>query len=360
MRPLTSVALLLLCICFDHSVLADSLDIYFIDVEGGQSTLVVTPEKQTLLIDTGYAGDGSNGARPGDPQQARDANRILAAARDAHVNRIDFLLITHFHQDHVGGVPEVAQLLPITNFIDHGSPSADAMKDSGTKNAFDAYTKVRVMDRARNPPPGQKLPLKDVEVTIVSSAMATIDKPARSKRSSSPACPPSGLDAADPYENPRSTGVLISYGDFSFLDVGDLTGAPLFRLACPKNLIGPVDVYLVAHHGGADAADPATFAAFVPKVAIMNNGIKKGGALETYRLLHSIPSIEGVWQLHRSNAAKDQNFSDAQIANLDDSTAHWIKVSARKDGSFTVTNGRTGAIAEYGTGRNAKSAKENK
>jgi competence protein ComEC len=270
------------------------------------------------------------------------------------------LLITHFHRDHVGGVPELSQLIPIANFVDHGSPSAEAMKDPETKSAFDAYSKVRVMSRSRNPLPGQTLPLQGIDATIVSSAMATIDRPLRGSGTTNDKCAESGLDAIDPYENPRSTGVLISYGRFSFLDVGDLTGPPLFRLACPQNLVGPVDVYLVAHHGGADAADPATFAAFAPRVAIMNNGVTKGGALETYRLLHSVPSVEGAWQLHHSKRAGDQNFSDEQIANLDESTAHWIKVSARNDGAFTVTNGRTGMTKEYGAGRNAKNAKENR
>ena len=277
MKSLLIAIALVTLYCLPVQAVENTLDIYFIDVEGGQSTLIVTPQKETLLIDTGYASDGHSGI-PGDPQQARDANRILAAAHDAHVSRIDYLLITHFHRDHVGGVPELSQLIPIGNFVDHGSPSAEAMKDAETKNAFDAYSKVRVMSRSRNPLPGQSLPLQGIDATIVSSAMATIDKPLRGNGTTKDKCPESGLDAIDPYENPRSTGVLISYGKFRFLDVGDLTGPPLFRLACPKNMVGPVNVYLVAHHGGADAADPATFAAFAPRVVIMNNGMKKGGA----------------------------------------------------------------------------------
>jgi competence protein ComEC len=340
--------------CLPVQAVENTLDIYFIDVEGGQSTLIVTPKKETLLIDTGYASDGHSGV-PGDPKQARDANRILAAVHDAHVERIDYLLITHFHRDHVGGVPELSQLIPIANFVDHASPSAEALKDPETKNAFDAYTKVRVTNRSRNPLPGQKLLLQGIDTTIVSSATVTIDKPLQGTATHGD-CPPAGLEANDPYENPRSTGVVISYGEFRFLDVGDLTGPPLFRLACPKNMVGPVDVYLVAHHGGADAADPATFAAFAPRVAIMNNGMKKGGASQTYRLLHSVPSLEGVWQLHRSDAAGDQNFPDAQIANLDESTAHWIKLSAHKDGSFAVTNGRTGVVKTYQSRHHTRSA----
>ena len=104
--------------------------------------------------------------------------------------------------------------------------------------------------------------------------------------------------------------MLIRFGAFRFLDVGDLSGQPLLALVCPKDLIGPVDAYLVAHHGGADAAEPATFAAFKPRIAVMNNGAQKGGALEMYEYLHRVPGLEDVWQLHRSDAAGEQNFAD--------------------------------------------------
>ncbi len=130
------------------------------------------------------------------------------------------------------------------------------------------------------------------------------------------------------------------------LDVGDLSGPPLFALACPTSLVGPLDVYLVAHHGGIDAADPATFAAFRPRLAVLNNGATKGGAPETFAALHVVSGMD-VWQLHRSTRPGARNFADDRIANLDESTAHWIKVSAREDGSFTVTNGRTNKGQEY-------------
>jgi hypothetical protein len=138
--------------------------------------------------------------------------------------------------------------------------------------------------------------------------------------------------------------VLLSYGAFRFLDVGDLTGRPLFALACPRDLIGPVDVYLVAHHGGADAADPGTFAAFQPRVAIVNNGEQKGGAKDLLAMLQALSAIDS-WQLHRSAAG--ENIADARIANLDEKTSYWIRISAREDGSFTVTNARTGETRSY-------------
>lgn len=327
---------------------SNPLQIYFIDVEGGQATLIVTPAHQALLIDTGYAGTGV-GFRPGDPGKARDANRILAAARDAGVHRIDYLLITHFHDDHDGAVRELSQLLPIDAFVDHGAPSPQVALNTGVEqlDAFGVYASVRSGMRHLEPLPGERLALKDLEVTVVSSAGATLDKPMSPAGSLNPACQDHAPAARDPYENPRSTGVLVQYGKFRFLDLGDLTGEPLFNLVCPKDLIGAVDVYLVAHHGGPDAADSATFAAFKPRVAIMNNGIKKGGARATYQALHALTALD-VWQLHRSDEAAEYNYPDAFVANSDDSTSHWIKLFAKRDGSFQVSNPRTGKGKQYG------------
>jgi len=323
-----------------QSATRTTLDIYFIDVEGGQSTLLVTPGGQSLLIDTGFPGNG-----------ARDAKRIVTAARDAGIEQIDYLMITHFHTDHVGGVPELAQLMPIGTFIDHGTV-ADAEKNApGMAEMFGAYSAVRSKGQHLEPKPGDRLPLKEIDATVVSSAAATISKPLAGAAGANAACSSFVRPPVDPGENPRSTGIVVHFGKFRFLDVGDLTAEPMFNLVCPSDLIGPVDVYLVAHHGGKDAAELAAFAAFKPRVAIMNNGVTKGGALPTYELLHRVPGLEDVWQLHRSAAAGDKNFAPTQIANLEDGTAHWIKLSANPDGSFKVTNQRTGQTKNYGQAR---------
>lgn len=323
------------------------LEIYFIDVEGGQSTLIVTPEGHSLLIDTGWAGDGS-GFQPGDPHAARDANRIVAAARDARVTNIDYLLITHFHMDHDGAVSELSQLMPIRTFIDHGAPSADADRASpGTEQAYQAYLHARRSGAHLQPGPGERLPLKDVEAIVVSSGGATLNGALAGAGARNADCPDHATLPRDPYENPRSTGIVLRYGKFRFLDVGDLTGQPLFNLVCPKNLMGPVDAYLVAHHGGPDVAVPETFAALKPRVAIMNNGISKGGARATYEALHRVAGLEDVWQLHASTEAAGANFPSRYIANLDESTAYWIKLVAAEDGSFRVLNPRTGEGKTY-------------
>jgi competence protein ComEC len=330
-----------------QGVTAKTLEIYFIDVEGGQSTLLVTPERQSFLVDTGWAGNGTPGSKPGDPSQSRDAKRIVDAAHDAGIKQIDYLLITHFHPDHDGGVVELAQLIPIRHFIDHSTLPAEAQKDAPTKAAFESYLAIRTKAQHIEPRPGDRLPLRGIDAIIVTSAASTITQPLAGAGEVNTACDHPSPPPGEPIENPRSTGVVVTFNNFRFLDVGDLTGQPLFDLACPKSLIGPVDAYLVAHHGGADASDPATFAAFKPRVAIMNNGLKKGGAQVTYEALHHVPGLEDVWQLHRSEAAGDKNFPAERIANLDESTAHWVKLTANADGSFRVLNGRTGEWKNY-------------
>jgi len=252
-------------------------------------------------------------------------------------------------QDHAGGVTELSQLIPIRTFIDHGVPSAEALSTSSeTKDAFDAYVTVRKRTGHLEPHFGDRLPLNDIEAIVVSSAGSTLSAPLPGAGAANVTCPDHATPPRDPYENPRSTGVVLRYGQFRFLDVGDLSGQPLFNLVCPKDLIGPVDAYLVAHHGGPDVADRAGFAALKPRIAVMNNGQTKGGARTTYEALHYVSGLEDVWQLHASAAAADQNFGVEYIANLDESTAYWLKIVAYADGSFRVFNQRTGRWKTYG------------
>src|ERR1700722_391094 len=324
------------------------LKIYFIDVEGGQSTLIILPSHQSLLIDTGFAGTGADGYHPGNPKQARDANRIVAAARDAGISKIDYLLLTHFHSDHDGGLKELSQLLPIGALIDHGKPGPGAEKENQeTADAFKDYLLVRPGRGHIEPRPGDRLPLQGVEATVVSSDGITITAPLAAAGAPNHACGREADPPLDTLENPRSTGILLRYGKFRFLDLGDLSGKPLFDLSCPKSLIGHVDAYLVPHHGGADGDVPATFAAFSPRVAIMNNSATKGGAQLTYKDLHAVAKTEDVWQLHRSTAAGESNFAASRIANLDDATSYWIEMVAQADGSFQVFNARTGNGTRY-------------
>jgi competence protein ComEC len=318
-----------------------TLDIYFIDVEGGQSTLIITPTGQSLLVDTGFAGFDN-----------RDPGRIVAAARAAGVTHIDYLLLTHFHWDHDGGVVELARQMPIRTFVDHGDleRTPAALMDSDwpvTLERYNAYLPVRAMGRHLEPKPGDRLPLAGVTVIFVSSAGATISKPLPGAGEVTAACEAAAPPPADAFENPRSTGFLLRFGLFRFLDVGDLSGKPLFTLLCPKSLIGPLDLYLVPHHGAGDASYPATFAALRPRVAIVNNGAVKGGSPEMFANLRRAPGLEAAWQLHASKNKGAMNLPESQIANLDKTAGYWIKVSAKASGAFTVTNGRTGVTKAF-------------
>jgi competence protein ComEC len=311
---------------------AGTLDIYFIDVDGGQSTLLVTPAHQSFLIDTGYAGN-----------DGRDTDRIVAAARAAGVAKIDYLMITHFHGDHAGGVVDLAKRLPITTFIDHDTILPT---DANSKPTFDAYARVRRSGRHIIAKPGDRLPIDGVDVRVVSSGGATITAPLSGRAEPNSACPASAPDPGEPVENPRSTGVVLQFGQFRFIDLGDLSGKPLYALFCPDNLLGQASVYLVPHHGGNDVVYAATFSVKA-RVAIMNNGERKGGSPESFTALHALPGLRDVWQLHKSRAEGARNFADSNVANLDETTGHWINVSAEESGAFSVTNGRTQETRKY-------------
>ena len=325
---------------------AGTLDIYFIDVEGGKATLVVTPAGESLLLDAGFAGAGEFDSKPGDPARARDAQRILLAARDAGLSRIDHLLVSHYHADHFGGVMELAQLIPIVEYIDHAAPSEAAeARVPGTLALYDAYVALRSRARHRAANAGDHFAIGAVGVDVLASDGKVITSALPGGGARNDACTSGGVPAQEVTENPNSTAVKLTYGEFSYLDAGDLTGPPLYALTCPTNLLGHADAYAIAHHGGADGSDPSLFAAVQPRVAVFSNGVRKGAQAPTFATLRQL-GIDG-WQLHRTANPGAENGPDGRIANVDTSTSAWIKLSARRDGSFTVTNGRTGETMSY-------------
>jgi competence protein ComEC len=308
--------------------------IYFIDVEGGQSTLLVTPWHQALLVDAGFPGFDD-----------RDARRILAAMRDANVTRLDYLLLTHFHQDHIGGVAALAQRIPIDAFVDH-----DTLLDTDrlTVAAFQSYDPVRSGHRQIHPRPGDRLPLKGVDVVIISANGDTLSRELPWAGQANPSCAGSVRQAEDPGENARSVGIWVRYGRFRFLDPGDLNWNKLAQLVCPINLLGRVETYLVAHHGNADSNLPAFLAAVQPRVAVLNNSTTKGGSPDTLAALHALPGLEDVWQLHRSAREGAENSAADVVANVDDPDAgYWLKLTAGRDGRFTIANARNGFTRSY-------------
>jgi beta-lactamase superfamily II metal-dependent hydrolase len=311
----------------------DSLLLYFIDVEGGQSTLIVTPSGESLLVDTGYDVPG------------RDANRIIAAMHDAGVSQVDHLLITHFHMDHMGGLPELAVRVPILRFYDHGG--LVDRSDPSVVTGFTAYEHLRSRAEHIIPTVGSKLPIKDVDVEWVSSDGRVISTPLPGGGQRNAACPATAPEPTDTLENPRSTGFYLRFGAFRFVDLGDLTGDPLHAVMCPNALLGPVDLLLAPHHAGDDAAHPSVLAPFSPLAVIANNGPGKGNGVNASRTLQRLFGNGAVWQLHKSASPAVSNVPDSNIVNLNDSTHDFLKVIATKEGSFTVISGRSGRERRY-------------
>jgi competence protein ComEC len=331
--------ILSLALCTAALAATKPMEIYFIDVEGGQATLIVSPSGQSMVIDTGWAGFNN-----------RDADRIAAAAAKSGVKQIDYLLITHYHADHVGGVPQLAAKLPIKNFIDHG-PNFEAGKKPAD-DLFNAYTAVRDKGNHLLVKPGDRIPIKGLLVEIVTANGNVLTKTltgAPGAGQPNPYCDATKPKDEDQTENSRSTGSVIAYGKFRFLDLGDLTWNKEMALVCPDNRIGTVDVYLTTHHGLSQSGSPAIVDAVHPRVAIMNNGATKGGNPDAWQIVHDSPGLEGLWQIHTAESKGAHNTDPQMIANLDSKSdeGHWIKLSALPTGEFTVTNGRTGYSKTY-------------
>jgi competence protein ComEC len=381
MRSITAALALLLAACIGTAAEkpAPTLDIYYIDTEGGQSTLFVGPRGESLLVDTGNAGE-------------RDLARIADTLRGAGISRIDHLWTTHFHADHVGALLELAKQFPIGHFHDHGAPNP---KDRIISAPFMASYAALSEGKRSIVKPGDKLVMGGLDITTVASASQSIRNSLKGGGRANATCasmqPVDESAYFDP-DNGESAGFALAYGRFRTVDLGDLTWNGELALMCPVNRIGTVDVYLTSHHGLAKSGSPALVHGLQPRVAVMNNGTRKGGDANAFRVLHASPGLEDLWQLHWSWNAGLENAPAIFIANVDDtatvagvltqppgppgrgpagpagagapvppggpggppafgavahSPAYLIKVSAHQDGSFTVTNTRNGFSKSY-------------
>ncbi|HEY1221164.1 MAG: MBL fold metallo-hydrolase [Bryobacteraceae bacterium] len=326
MRMLAAVALALVSAAALPA--ARNLEIFAIDVEGGQATLLITPAGDSLLIDTGWPGHNH-----------RDADRIVAAAKAAGVKKIDWLLITHFHMDHVGGVYQLAEKMPIVHFVDHGS-SVEKGKDA--EILFNEYAAVRAKGQHLRVEAGQSIPVKGIDVQVLSAGGNVIDSPLEEPGTPNPDCKDYEPPVETKDENGQSIGVLITYGNFRMLDMGDLTKDREYGLVCPDNKIGTVDFLLVSHHGSNLSSSTPFVHAVSPRVALVDNGPHKGGTAEVWQTLRDTRGLLDIWQLHYAiDADKQHNSPDTFIANVDaDCEGKWIKVTADKEGTFTVYNTR--------------------
>ncbi len=331
---------------------AKTLDFYTIDVEGGKSVLIVSPSGETMLFDAGWPASGNRDS---------SVNRIVQACQTAGVKHIDDLVISHFDIDHIGDVPQLASKIPIRHIFDHGEfqpAPAPAVPDARYKASheaaeqrFKAYDAIRRQIGHTTLKPGDKLPIKGVDVQVVAAGGEFVHKPMAGGGAPNPLCATTqqaALIESDVEDN-LSIGLLFTLGRFRLLDLADLESHHNRSLVCPNNLIGTVDVYHVNVHGQFKGITPELIGAIQPRVAIMGNGARKGADPATWPILRATPGLEDVWQVHYSAAGtKDTNPPDDFSANLGPPDGgNLVKLSAERDGSFTITNSRNGFSKTY-------------
>jgi competence protein ComEC len=334
-KKLLLLSLLSLGVTFGAS---KNLEIYWIDAEGGAATLIVSPSGESMLVDTANR-------TPDD----RDAKRIMAAVQKAGLKKIDYLMTTHFHGDHYGALPALAKLIPIGTYLDHGDsvelsrPNVAAM--------FKGYTDLAGANR-KSLKAGDKVPLKGVDIQVLISNGQAITKPLKGAGAKNATC--ADFKEHGPEQDPdndMSLGFLLKFGKFDFIDMGDLTWNFEQKLVCPANLIGTVDVYQTTHHGLDRSNSPQFVHAIQPKVAVMNNGARKGGPASVFETLRKSPGLEDIWQGHLAlGTPKEVNTDEKMIANLGPTQGcegHLIHLSVAPDGKYTLTNARTGFSKTY-------------
>jgi competence protein ComEC len=362
MRPLGCVvAMVLSAALVSAQRQAKTLDIYVVDVEGGNASLFVSPSGESLLIDTGNGGMAA----------PRDAGRIVEAAKDAGLSQFDHLITTHWHGDHYGGLAELASRMPIRHFIDHGANIQPAeATDEFLKTTYPAlYAKgTHTVAKA-----GDVIPLAGINVRVIASAGQVIRTPLPGAGKPNPSCNIPRRQTQPIPEDTQSVTTLFTFGKFRALHPGDLTIDKEFDLMCPNNRVGTVDVLVGPHHGQDTSNSEAFVHALHPRVVVMNNGTRKGGWPDVMKSFYTSPRFEDLWQMHFSllsgqefappgvftaNVVDDQPNAlpvapmPAPAANappppVHNGRAYWVKVSAREDGTFTVTNTRNGFSKDY-------------
>jgi len=321
-----------------------TLDIYWIDSMGGGSTLIVTPNDESLLIDTGNPG-------------GRDPGRIhQVATAVAGVARIDHLVVTHFHMDHFGGAAELAGLMPIGVVYDNGLPESDpdGRNDPTWPQKSRGYREMKC-ERRVVVTPGAQIPLRGWKEgpAISATFLAAREKfAAAAVRRPSPDCQDPAPMPVDTSDNRNSIATLLQFGAFRFYDGGDMTWNTEAAMVCPVLQMGSVDVYQVNHHGLDISNNPMLLRALAPTVAVFNNGPRKGGAQPVVEALKGLPSLRAIYQVHRNLATPAANSPAPFVANVGDPGGQWIHLRVASDGAhYTVHVPSTEHSATYSTRR---------
>jgi competence protein ComEC len=328
---------------------ADTLEIYTIDVEGGKSVLTVSPSGETMLVDLGW---------PESAGRTPSTDHIIEAVKAAGVRRIDNLVISHFDVDHIGDAAQFVSKFPVGHIFDHGDiqipktddPRMSKMSESA-RARFEAYTAVRDKIGYTVLKPGDRIPIKGLDVQVIASGGQLIRKPVAGGGAANPLCATAKQPDLLPrdVEDDQSIALLYTFGSFRMFDAADVEGHYSHDLVCPNNLIGAVDVYHLNVHGQFKGIAPAMLGALHAPVIIQGNGARKGADADTWPALRDAPGLVDIWQVHYSeNAGKDRNPPDDFIANLQGTDGlRGIRVTANVSGTFTVTNERNGFAKTY-------------
>lgn len=323
----------------DAAPLAPKLQVFDIDVEGGKCVLVVSPSGESLLFDLGWP--GYNG---------RDSDRIVTAARAAGLKQLDYLVVSHYDLDHMGDVPLLMSKFPVKTVVDHGPLQTTG---KGAEERYMAYAATFPNVKHLVVKPGDRIPIKGLEVLVITAGAKWLDKPLKGAGRPNPLCAgtPEKPNRPEDLEDNMSIGLLFTFGRFRMLDLADFEWDYDRKLMCPNNPIGTVDVYQVSIHGQDKGVSPVLAQALHARVALMGNGPRKGGAPASWETLRAAPGMEDIWQVHYSEAGgKDHNPAEDFLANPEGAPkdeAHWLGLSAQADGAFTVTNSRNGFSKTY-------------
>jgi len=327
---------------------AKTFDMYMIDVEGSKASLLVSPSGETMMIDAGIPGSERNG---------RDTDRIVEACKAAGVKKIDYMVVSHYDGDHVGGVPALAARMPIVTFVDHGE---NVQLNDFTIKMFKDYMAVVAKGKHIVVKAGDRIPIKGFDALVVMAAGKAITEPLKGAGQPNPLCDTTPrktwgpnargiVDNQDTNENSAAIVLLMTYGKYRMFDPADLTWNKDREMFCPINRIGTVDLYMTANHGIDVANSPLMVHALRPRVVIADNGPSKGGSAAVFQTVEASPGLEDYWQEHYLVAGGDKfNVAPDYVANIVGSPdGKWIKVSAQRDGTFTVTNTRNNFSKTY-------------